>query len=271
MDIQVRHDAVMETIKQIKALGPDLHPKEVRQKIQPILAELAKKTELFPSENFKPRPGASGGLYELYVAPDRSLSLYASAGASGKYQPPHDHTTWAVIAGVHGVERNQFFECLERDNETNTGKIRFLEAVDVGPGQSVTLGADEFHTIAVEQGSDALHLHLYGNALDTLVGRIGFESETGGQFKRFMAKPMTFAPWVTQAELDAMQADGEPLSVLSFTLGNMAWAVGGAGLKTTDRIVLIDWPGEDDSTAASEVRELHRRGYHNLAVLKPEN
>lgn len=269
MDIQQRHDAVKSTIEQIRALGPDLHADEVRQKIRPILEELAKQSELFPEENFKPRPGASGGIYELYVAPDRSLSLYASAGKGGKYQPPHDHTTWAVIAGIRGIERNQFFDCLERNDETSTGKIQLVESVDVGPGESVTLGAEDFHTIAVEEGGDALHLHLYGNALDTLVGRIGFDSETGGEFRRFMAKPMTFAPWVSEAELEAMKADGEPLHVLSFTLGNMAWAVGGAGVTPDERIVLIDMPSQTDEAAAKEVRELHRRGYHNLAVLKP--
>lgn len=269
MDIQVRHDAVMNTIEQIRSLGDDLHALETREKIRGLLEKLAIQSDLFPDEDFKPRPGASGGLYELYVAPDRSLSLYASAGASGKYQPPHDHTTWAVIAGVRGVERNQFFECLERDDETSTGKIRLIRAAEVGPGQSVTLAADEFHTIAVDDGADALHLHLYGNALDTLVGRIGFESETGGQFKRFMAKPLTFAPWVTAQELEAMRSDSKPLTILSFTVGDLCQAASGAGLQPGDRIVLIDVQSQNDSAAEEQVRALQRKGFHNLAVLKP--
>ena len=269
MDIQVRHDAVMNTIEQIQSLGPDLHAPDKRERIRKLLEMLAVQSDLFPDEDFKPRPGASGGLYELYVAPDRTLSLYASAGAAGKYQPPHDHTTWAVIAGVRGVERNQFFECLERDETTSRGKIRFIRDAAVGPGQSVTLAADEFHTIAVDEGADALHLHLYGDALDTLVGRIGFETETGGMFKRFMAKPLTFAPWVTKHELEQMKSDGRPLTILSFTLGDLCMAVSGAGLQSGDRIVLIDVQSQNDSAAEEQVRALQRKGFHNLAVLKP--
>lgn len=269
MDIQTRYDAVMQTIGQIQALGPDLHEIEVRQKIRKILEKLAVQDDLFPEDDFKARPGASGGLYELYVAPDRSLSLYASAGASGKYQPPHDHTTWAVIAGVRGIERNQFFECLERDDASSTGKIRLTSVAEVGPGESVTLGADEFHTIAVDERGDALHLHLYGNALDTLVGRIGFESETGGTFKRFMAKPLTFAPWILADELEQMKEDGKPLTILSFTVGDLCQAASGAGLLPEDRIVLIDAQSQNDTAAEEQVRALQKKGFNNVAVLKP--
>lgn len=267
--MQARYKAVRETIEQIVGLGAPLHEASTRESIRGLLEKLAVRTDLFPSHGFSVRPGASGGIYELYVAPDRSLSLYASSGASGKYQPPHDHTTWAVIAGIRGVERNQFFECLERDDASSTGKLRFLSAKAVGPGDSVTLSADDFHTIAVQEGGDALHLHLYGNALDTLVGRIGFASETGGVFKRFMAEPQTFAPWVSRAELDAMRADGSPLLVQSVKVADLAQTVKAAAPDIAQRIVLVDIDSESDPESEKQVRVLQRLGYHNLAVLRP--
>ena len=267
--MQARYDAVQGAIKQIRALGSPLHEAATREKIRGILEALAVQADLFPTHGFTVRPGASGGIYELYVAPDRSLALYASSGASGKYQPPHDHTTWAVIAGIRGIERNQFFQCVERDDKSGTGKLNFLHAKDVGPGDSVTLSAEDFHTIAVQEGGDALHLHLYGNALDTLVGRIGFASETGGAFKQFMANPQTFAPWVNQDELQAMRDDGEPLLVQSATATDLVSAVKAASPDQTRRIVLVDVPAEVDPETESRVRDLQRAGYHNLAVLRP--
>lgn len=267
--MQARYEAVQQTVKAIRSLGAPLHEASTREKIRTILEKLAVQTELFPSQGFSVRPGASGGIYELYVAPDRRLSLYASAGASGKYQPPHDHTTWAVIAGIRGVERNQFFECLERDDVASSGKLRFVTVKDVGPGQSVTLSADDFHTIAVQDGGDALHLHLYGNALDTLVGRIGFATEQGGAFKRFMAEPQTFAPWVSRTELNAMRADGAPLLIQSVNVADLSAAVKAAAPDQTQRIVLVDVLSETDSENEKRVRALQRLGYHNLAVLRP--
>jgi len=267
--MQARYEAVQATIKKIQTLGPVLEEPATREAICGILERLAQRGDLFPATSFSVRPGASGGIYELYVAPDRSLSLYASSGASGKYQPPHDHTTWAVIAGIRGVERNQFFECTDRDDATSTGEIRFVRAKDVGPGQSVTLAAEDFHTIAVTEGSDALHLHLYGNALDTLEGRIGFATEQGGTFKRFMAKPLTFAPWISQAELEAMRVDGLAVCVQSVKSRDWVAGVRSASPDPSARVVLVDVQSESDTDLEVQVRALLFAGYHNLAVLRP--
>lgn len=268
--MQQRYDAVMDTIEQIEALPKPLSDAQTRERIRGILENLAVRADLFPVEGFNVRPGKSGGIYELYVAPDRSLSLYASSGASGKYQPPHDHTTWAVIAGIRGIERNQFFKCVGRNDDDNTGTLEFVSAVPVGPGDSVTLSADDFHTIAVEEGAEALHLHLYGDALDTLVGRIGFASETGGKFTRFMAEPMTFAPWITGTELSGLEAEGAVIVKQSVKVPNLLQAVKASAPDTKQAVVLTDVASQTDAAVETEIRTLQRAGYHNLAVLKPK-
>ena len=73
--------------------------------IERELIQLASRTELFPKDQFAIRPGKPA-IYRLAEDPDHRFALYASAGALGKYQPPHNHTTWAVIAGVYGHEHN---------------------------------------------------------------------------------------------------------------------------------------------------------------------
>ena len=74
------------------------------EKIGGLLATLASRAELFPQDEFP--LGADGGIYRLSEDPDHRFALYASAGGAGKKVPPHNHTTWAIIAGVHGAERN---------------------------------------------------------------------------------------------------------------------------------------------------------------------
>ena len=40
--------------------------------------------------------------------------------------PPHNHTTWAIIAGVHGEERNVVYDRL--DNGAQADKVQLREA-----------------------------------------------------------------------------------------------------------------------------------------------
>ncbi|MFS9668987.1 cysteine dioxygenase, partial [Klebsiella pneumoniae] len=73
-------------------------------------------------------------------------ALYLSTGLPGKSQPPHDHTTWAIIAGVEGVERNVFFKRGKTDDPLRD-TLAVGRSVDVGSGTSVVLTPTDVHTI----------------------------------------------------------------------------------------------------------------------------
>ena len=54
---------------------------------------------------------------------DGRFALYGSAGVPGKAQPPHNHTTWASIAGVFGDEHNVFYERTDRGETPGEGRL----------------------------------------------------------------------------------------------------------------------------------------------------
>jgi len=72
------------------------------EKINAELIALASRSELFPAQHFANIPGRAGTIYHLAEDSDGRFALYGSAGVPGKAQPPHNHTTWASIAGVYG-------------------------------------------------------------------------------------------------------------------------------------------------------------------------
>src|SRR5712692_8528335 len=53
------------------------------------------------------------GVYLLHEEPDHSLAVFAVSWLPARGTPPHDHGTWAVVAGVDGPEKNEFFERLD--------------------------------------------------------------------------------------------------------------------------------------------------------------
>jgi rhodanese-related sulfurtransferase/predicted metal-dependent enzyme (double-stranded beta helix superfamily) len=280
--MQQRYQAIKNVMERIAVLSQQLSGESLRQAIAPLLVELGNRSELFPPHEFPVREGKPGGLYQLWRGKDGDLALYASAGKTGKKQPPHDHTTWAVIAGVFGEEHNVFFDRIDDLSQPGIGKLKQVDELTVVQGNAAQLSGDIFHTIEVVSEEDALHLHLYGRALDTLSGRINFESEEGGTYSRFMAVPETYAPWIKPDELYAMLTDGMEYAILDvrengvYTQGHLFHAASmplsifelrfKQGLPSLHvRIVLID---DSDGLAEKAARVLHANGYHNVSVLK---
>ena len=279
--MQQRYEAVRKVMEDIGRLSQSQAGEALRQAIAPLLVELGKRDKLFPPHEFPVRDGKPGGLYQLWRGRDGDLALYASAGKTGKKQPPHDHTTWAVIAGVFGEEHNVFFERIDDRSQPGIGQLKQVDELTVVQGNAAQLSGEIFHTIEVVSEEDSLHLHLYGRALDTLSGRINFKSEEGGAYTRFMAVPETYAPWILPGDLYRMLTDGMELAILDvrengvYTQGHLFHAASmplsvfelrfRQGLPSLHaRIVLID---DNDGLAEKAVRILHAHGYHNVAVL----
>src|SRR2546430_934340 len=174
------------------------------EKIGGLVASLASRADLFPQDEFP--LGPDGGIYRLSEDPDHRFALYASAGGASKKVPPHNHTTWAVIAGVHGAERNVVYERL--DDGAREGVVQLREATakenTLRRGDVICYLPDDFHHIETPAGSgDALHLHFYGLSLEHLPNRVSVDMATGTA-KRFMAKAKILTPLLSVQQVKAM-------------------------------------------------------------------
>lgn len=174
-----------------------------------LLSSLARRADLFPPEEFP--PGADGGIYRLSEDPDHRFALYASAGGPGKKVPPHNHTTWAIIAGVHGAERNVVYERLDNGAQENRVQLREVPSKEktLKRGDVIAYLPDDFHHIETPVGSgNALHLHFYGLSLEHLPGRVTVDLQTGTA-RRFMAKAKILTPLLTVQQVKEMLKAGE--------------------------------------------------------------
>ncbi|HEX5464264.1 MAG TPA: rhodanese-like domain-containing protein, partial [Burkholderiales bacterium] len=277
-----RHRAVEACLERVRATekrygtGPDLI-----DALKPILTDLALQTELFPLQSFPVAAGKQGGLYELSVDSDCRFALYASAGVPGKFQPPHDHTTWAVISGVYGDEHNVLYERVDDRSVAGRGRIEKRSELTVRRGNAIGFLGHDFHTIEVISSTPALHLHLYGRALDCLEERVYFPEIAGGEYRRFMAKPDLDAPLVNARTLHAMLQDGGELAVIDVREGGVfarshLFHASSVPLSLLElripalvpnkraRVVLVD---DDGRLAQAAARKMRRAGYLNLTVL----
>ena len=277
-----RHEAVQATLDEVRRLRDTLGPSdELLAAVGPVLAELALKEDLFDSETFAVDDGALMTIYELSVDPDGRLGLYASAGMPGKQQPPHDHRTWSMIAGVRGAEHNQYFERTDDGRDPQQGRLEPRGERTLRRGDANGMMGDAFHTIRVLDEGPSMHLHLYGYPLDRLAGRVYFDSPEGGVERPFMGRPDLRTASVTAAELAVMRADGEELAVLDtrdvgdhvnghvpescpVPASELDWRLAGLLPRPAVRVVVI---GDTDHQAHQAAHLARRRGFTNLAVL----
>ncbi len=183
-----RSEAVARTIDGIRSLtekvtvGPD-----TLEAVKGLLLDLA-EPRLFPLSDFPvTEADGTGVIYRLSEDADHRYALYASVGTPGKNVPPHDHTTWAVIVGVHGDELNRFYERTDDGPVPGEARLEETGTFTVTPGTGVTLMPDHIHSIHVAGDGNTVHLHMYGLALEQLSGRVVFDT-AAGTCKYFTAK-----------------------------------------------------------------------------------
>ncbi|MBS0222102.1 MAG: hypothetical protein JSR91_15310 [Proteobacteria bacterium] len=255
------------------------------------LAALARRAELFPQEEFP--LGPDGGIYRLSEDADHRFALYASAGGAGKKVPPHNHTTWAIIAGVHGAERNVVYDRLDNGARADLVQLREAPAKEktLRRGDVISYMPEDFHHIETPAGAgDALHLHFYGLSLEHLPDRVSVDLATGTA-KRFMAKAKILTPLLSVQQVKAMLTSGEvfaffdvreegefsinghPLFATPLPLSRLEPRAAALLPDPRTRIVLMDsgeeshdpqWAGRANRAAA----RLSKLGYTDLAVMK---
>ena len=164
--------------------------REALNEIKAVMLELAAKKELFPEEDFPPNANEKGyfPVYRLSEDQDRRFALYMSTSIGEKNVPPHNHTTWAVIAGVQGEEENRFYERADGGSGPGEGSVNQVGGETVRPDVGVCLMPDDIHSIHPRNERPSLHLHVYGMSLENLPNRLVFNQEEG-TCKVFPASP----------------------------------------------------------------------------------
>lgn len=148
--------------------------------IRSQLQALAAKRELWSEADFP--PPAEGELQNRYLIaaePGGGISLYLNVVRSGKRVPPHDHTTWACIAAVEGVEHNMFYTRTDDGAIEGKATLKMDRVVAVGPGDAIAMMPDDIHNFEVRGDQTIRHLHFYGRPLESLSERKAFDMEKG--------------------------------------------------------------------------------------------
>lgn len=163
---------IADLVRDLRVIASDgASEAAVIERIKPLLGRIAQSPTWVRPEYYQCDPQQGFGVHVLHEEPDHGLWLVAVAWLPHRGAPPHNHGTWAVIAGIDGDERNILWrrrdERLERQAEET-----------IGPGQVGAFLGNAIHSVVNEGERTTLSLHAYGKDLN-FAQRSQFDPETG--------------------------------------------------------------------------------------------
>ncbi|MDQ2137215.1 hypothetical protein RBI14_03455 [Alcaligenaceae bacterium B3P038] len=174
---QVEISTAIESIRE--TIGTEGLNRESLDQVLQHLIGLAGHKDWWAADRY---PGPDGddrqARYMISEDADNGYALYLNVMRRGNKIVPHNHTTWACIAAVEGVEKNYVYDRLDDGAVEGRGELKQADIVVVEPGTGIALMPDDIHAVQIED-EEIRHLHMYGRALETLDRRIGFDLEAG--------------------------------------------------------------------------------------------
>ncbi|MSQ59503.1 MAG: cysteine dioxygenase [Betaproteobacteria bacterium] len=163
---EARARAIEHTVAKVREIErmQGVNPQALQQ-IKAELIALAACVDIFPLEDFPSPQNGSGKpscLYRLSEDEDHRFALYANSTHQRYVTAPHNHSTWAVIVGVHGEEPNRFYR------RTEDGGVEEAGGEIVRHGTGVTFMPSDLHSLDIKGEAPMLNFHMYGLALEQL-------------------------------------------------------------------------------------------------------
>jgi predicted metal-dependent enzyme (double-stranded beta helix superfamily) len=167
-------DAFVRDLRAITAATSN--PGEITARVRPLARDLALAKTWLQPRHYECDAKQGFGVHVLHEEPDHSLFVIAAAWLPGRGVAPHNHGTWAVVAGVDGPERNAFWKRLNDGSRPGHAKIAKVAEKDFGPGDVLTLLPDAIHSVRNDTAAVTVSLHAYGYNLN-MSGRLQFDPE----------------------------------------------------------------------------------------------
>lgn len=168
-------DEFVDDLRRITAKSSD--ERKIISEVRPLVKRLALAKTWLEPKHYECDEEQGFGTHLLHEEPDHSLAVFAVAWLPGRGAPPHDHGTWAVVAGVDGPEENTFWDRVDDGSRDGYAEIRKRAAKEFSEGEVVAMPAGHIHSVTNNTGAVTVSLHAYGVHVNH-TGRSQFDPET---------------------------------------------------------------------------------------------
>jgi predicted metal-dependent enzyme (double-stranded beta helix superfamily) len=135
---------------------------EILSRVGPLAQRLAIEKSWLHNKHRKTDDEQGFGAFLLYEEPDHSLAVFVVNWLPSRGAPPHDHGTWAVIAGVEGVECNIRYKRIDNGSTPGYAELEVKHKVNADVGDLICMKSGGIHSVYNETDQVTLSLHTYG-------------------------------------------------------------------------------------------------------------
>ena len=150
---------------------------EIIGRVGPLAQRLTLDKAWLQQKHYEANPEQGFGTFLLHEEPDHSLAVLVINWLPGRGAPPHDHGTWAVVAGVDGLETNVSYRRVDDRARPDFAELDVKKETIAGPGELVCMKTGGIHSVHNETGSLSISLHTYGKHVNH-TGRSQFNLDT---------------------------------------------------------------------------------------------
>ncbi|MFQ6017749.1 MAG: hypothetical protein ACE5KF_06095 [Kiloniellaceae bacterium] len=162
-------------VSELRAIvGETADEREIIQRVRPLAVRLAGQRGWRKPGYYHCESAQGFGVHLLHEEPNHDLAVFAVAWLPGRGTPPHDHGTWAVVAGVDGPERNTAWRRLDNGSRPGYAELAKETDVTVGPGEAIAFLPEDIHSVINDTDTVTMSLHVYGRHIN-YTGRSQFD------------------------------------------------------------------------------------------------
>jgi predicted metal-dependent enzyme (double-stranded beta helix superfamily) len=139
---------------------------EILRRVGPLAQRFVADRSWLESRHYDTDAEQGFGVHLLHEEPDHSLAVLVLSWLPGRGTPPHDHGTWAVVAGVEGVERNVRYNRVDDGSREDFAELEIKHEFDAHEGDLVCMKTGGIHMVTNETDRVTLSVHTYGRHIN---------------------------------------------------------------------------------------------------------
>jgi predicted metal-dependent enzyme (double-stranded beta helix superfamily) len=151
---------------------------EIIRRVGPLAQRLAVNKSWLEDKHYQTNAEQGFNAILLHEEPDHSLAVFVANWLPGRGAPPHDHGTWAVVAGIEGVEHNTRYARVDDRSRPDHAELEVKNEIDADEGELICMKTGGIHSVRNETDKVTLSLHTYGRHVNHTV-RSQYNLETG--------------------------------------------------------------------------------------------